>query len=40
MTEAIAGEMGVAPSSGVTFRRRAYAKLGISSRGALFQLCR
>ncbi|WP_212524503.1 helix-turn-helix transcriptional regulator [Actibacterium sp. MT2.3-13A] len=39
-TEAIAGEMGVAPSSVVTFRRRAYAKLGISSRGALFQLCR
>jgi DNA-binding CsgD family transcriptional regulator len=39
-TEAIAGEMGVAPSSVVTFRRRAYAKLGITSRSALFQLCR
>ncbi|MCA0848620.1 helix-turn-helix transcriptional regulator [Salipiger thiooxidans] len=35
--EIIAGDMGVTVS---TYRRRAYEKLGISSRGALFALCR
>lgn len=34
--EAIALELALAPSSIVTFRRRAYAKLGISGRGELF----
>lgn len=38
--EAIAADLGVAPSSVVTYRRRAYEKLGISSRGALFAICR
>ncbi len=37
--ELIAGELGIAPSSVVTYRARAYTKLGISSRGALFALC-
>lgn len=34
--EAIALELGLARSSIITFRRRAYAKLGIGSRGELF----
>ncbi|MFP1630990.1 helix-turn-helix transcriptional regulator [Zhengella sp. ZM62] len=37
--EAIAGELGVAVTSVVTYRKRAYQKLGISSRGSLFALC-
>lgn len=37
--ELIAADLGVAPSSVVTYRRRAYEKLGISSRGELFALC-
>ncbi len=39
-TETIAGEIGVAPSTVTTYRRRAYEKLGISSRAALFAICR
>ncbi|MFC3230666.1 LuxR C-terminal-related transcriptional regulator [Marinibaculum pumilum] len=38
--ETIAGDLGIAPSSVATYRRRAYEKLGISSRAALFALCR
>ncbi|MDK3019148.1 helix-turn-helix transcriptional regulator [Pseudodonghicola flavimaris] len=38
--EEIADDLGVAASSVVTYRRRAYDKLGISSRGALFAICR
>ena len=38
--EQIAADLGVAASSVVTYRRRAYGKLGISSRGALFAICR
>lgn len=38
--ELIAADLGIAPSSVVTYRRRAYDKLGISSRGALFAICR
>ncbi|MDX5382521.1 MAG: LuxR C-terminal-related transcriptional regulator [Rhodobacterales bacterium] len=38
--EAIAADLGVAPTSVVTYRRRAYDKLGISSRGELFAICR
>ncbi|MDE2199499.1 MAG: helix-turn-helix transcriptional regulator [Rhodospirillales bacterium] len=38
-TEAIAGQCGIAPNSVVTYRRRAYVKLGISSRAGLFALC-
>ncbi len=37
--EQIAADLDVAPSSVVTYRARAYAKLGISSRGSLFALC-
>nr|WP_321455295.1 helix-turn-helix transcriptional regulator [uncultured Cohaesibacter sp.] len=37
--ESIAAEMEVAPSTVVTYRRRAYEKLGITSRTALFELC-
>lgn len=37
--EAIAAELGVAVSSVVTYRTRAYQKLGISSRGSLFAMC-
>ncbi len=37
--EAIAGDLGVAGSTVVTYRSRAYQKLGISSRGTLFALC-
>ncbi|MCY0151317.1 LuxR C-terminal-related transcriptional regulator [Hoeflea alexandrii] len=36
----IAGELGLSPATIVTYRRRAYGKLGISSRGDLFALCR
>ncbi len=38
--EQIATDLEIAPSSVVTYRRRAYDKLGISSRGSLFALCR
>jgi DNA-binding CsgD family transcriptional regulator len=38
--EVIAGELGVAVSTIATYRTRAYEKLGISSRGSLFALCR
>ena len=34
--ERIAAECGIAASTAITYRRRAYEKLGISSRGALF----
>lgn len=37
--EAIAADLGVATSTIVTYRARAYHKLGISSRGSLFALC-
>ena len=39
-SEIIAWEMGIAPSSAVTYRKRAYQKLGISGRAGLFALCR
>lgn len=38
--EIIAEEIGIAPSSVVTYRQRAYQKLGVSSRGQLFSICR
>lgn len=38
--EEIAAQIGVAPSTVVTYRKRAYGKLGISSRANLFALCR
>ncbi|AXI47633.1 hypothetical protein C1J03_17450 [Sulfitobacter sp. SK012] len=38
--ELIAAEIGVAPSTVVTYRKRAYSKLGISSRASLFAICR
>lgn len=38
--EQIAADLDVAPSSVITYRRRAYAKLGINSRGSLFAICR
>ena len=38
--EMIADEIGIGPSSVVTYRQRAYQKLGISSRGQLFSICR
>ena len=37
--ESIAADMEVAPSTVVTYRRRAYEKLGITSRSALFEIC-
>ncbi|WP_278923986.1 MULTISPECIES: helix-turn-helix transcriptional regulator [Pseudophaeobacter] len=37
--EVIAADLGVAPSSVVTYRKRAYAKLGITSRAGLFAVC-
>lgn len=39
-TESIAGEMGLSPATVVTYRKRAYQKLGIASRAGLFALCR
>lgn len=39
-TELIAGDLDLSPATIVTYRRRAYEKLGISSRGSLFALCR
>ncbi len=38
--DAIANDIGVKPSSIVTYRRRAYDKLGISSRSQLLSICR
>ncbi|PWE51480.1 hypothetical protein DEM26_00475 [Thioclava sp. NG1] len=38
-SEAIAAELGIAPSSVITYRKRAYGKLGISSRAGLFAIC-
>jgi DNA-binding CsgD family transcriptional regulator len=38
--EVIAHDLGVAPTTVVTYRRRAYEKLGIASRGELFAICR
>ncbi len=37
--EIIAADMKIAPNSVVTYRRRAYAKLGVNSRAGLFALC-
>lgn len=37
--ETIAGDLRLAVSTVVTYRRRAYTKLGISSRGQLFAIC-
>jgi DNA-binding NarL/FixJ family response regulator len=37
--EIIADELGVSLNSVVTYRKRAYEKLGISSRAQLFALC-
>jgi len=37
--DAIAWDLQVAPSTVTTYRRRAYAKLGINSKSALFTLC-
>ena len=39
-SEAIGAEIGIAANSVVTYRKRAYAKLGINSRADLFALCR
>jgi len=39
-SEAIAQDLGVAATSVVTYRKRAYAKLGITSRAGLFAICR
>lgn len=38
--EAIAENIGISANSVVTYRQRAYQKLGISSRGQLFSICR
>ncbi|MCW1930912.1 helix-turn-helix transcriptional regulator [Pararhodobacter zhoushanensis] len=38
--EVIAHSLGVAATSVITYRKRAYAKLGISSRAGLFAICR
>lgn len=38
--EAIAGHLGVSPATVVTYRRRAYEKLGINARAELFAMCR
>lgn len=39
-TELIADELGVAPSTVITYRKRAYQKLGITTRAGLFAICR
>ncbi len=39
-TDAIAYEMGISPNTVATFRKRAYEKLSINSKTALFTLCR
>ena len=38
--EAIAGDLGLATSTVVTYRKRAYCKLGITSRAGLFAICK
>ncbi|GAB4270256.1 MAG: LuxR C-terminal-related transcriptional regulator [Pararhodobacter sp.] len=38
--ETIAHDLGISPATVSTYRKRAYGKLGIASRGALFALCR
>lgn len=38
--ETIAGDLGVSPATVVTYRKRAYDKLGIGSRAGLFAICR
>ena len=38
-TDAIAWELQLQPSTVTTFRKRAYAKLGLNSKSALFALC-
>lgn len=38
-TDAIAWELQLQPSTVATFRKRAYAKLGLNSKSALFALC-
>jgi DNA-binding CsgD family transcriptional regulator len=35
----IASQMGVKPTSVITYQKRAYARLGISSQRQLFALC-
>lgn len=37
--EAVSAEVGIATSSAITYKKRAYAKLGITSRTSLFNLC-
>ncbi|GAB2185515.1 helix-turn-helix transcriptional regulator [Roseibium sp. LAB1] len=37
--EAIAADLDVAPSTVITYRKRAYAKLGVTSRAGLFAIC-
>lgn len=38
-TEQIAADCNIAPSTAITYKKRAYQKLGISSRSALFEIC-
>lgn len=38
--ETIAAELALSPATVATYRKRAYDKLGITSRGALFAICR
>lgn len=38
-TEGIASDLGLAPSSVITYRKRAYGKLGISTQAELFSRC-
>ena len=38
-TEGIAIDMGLKPASVITFRKRAYAKLGIATQAELFAYC-
>ncbi|MDX2368543.1 MAG: LuxR C-terminal-related transcriptional regulator [Colwellia sp.] len=37
--EAVSAEVGIATSSAITYKKRAYVKLGITSRTSLFNLC-
>lgn len=38
-SEAIAADLGIAASSVITYRKRAYGKLGVTSRTGLFAIC-
>jgi DNA-binding CsgD family transcriptional regulator len=38
-SDAIALELGITPNSAVTYRKRAYSRLGIASQNELFALC-